>query len=248
MPRPEPISRHILSNSAPSVPSRLLGIFGGTFDPVHIGHLRLAEEAREQLALAEVRWIPAGQPPHRAGTQVTGAHRLALVRAAVADNPAFSVDSAEVESAAPSYSVTTLERLRAQEGDRPLVLLLGADAFLGFTRWHRWRDIVELAHLAVLTRPGMHGELFDPARGGAGLGLHADAELADLIATRRLDPQERARLESRPSGGLVFLPMSPLAVSATDIRTRLREGRSVRYLLPPSVIDYIAANRLYCPE
>ena len=246
MPRPEPISRCPLSNSAPSMPSRLLGIFGGTFDPVHIGHLRLAEEAREQLDLAEVRWVPAGQPPHRAGPQVTGAHRLALVRAAVADNPAFSVDSAEVESAAPSYSVTTLERLRAQEGDRPLVLLLGADAFLGFTRWHRWRDIVDLAHLAVLTRPGMHGELCDPARMGAGSGLHADAELADLIATRRLAPG--TSLEQRPAGGLVFLPMSPLAVSATDIRTRLREGRSVRYLLPPSVIDYIAANRLYRPE
>ena len=92
----------------------------------------------------------------------------------------------------------------------------------------------------------MASDLFDPARGGAGLGLHADAELADLIATRRLAPG--ASLEQRSAGGLVFLPMSPLAVSATDIRTRLREGRSVRYLLPPSVIDYIAANRLYRPE
>lgn len=234
-----------VSNSASLVSSRLLGIFGGTFDPVHIGHLRLAEEAREQLALPEVRWIPAGQPPHRAGPSVAPAHRLALVRAAVADNPAFSVDSAEVDSAAPSYTVTTLERLRILEGDRPLVLLLGADAFLGFTRWHRWRDIVALAHLAVLTRPGVQ---FDPARVAAGEGMHADAELADLIAERRLDPAERASLEARPAGSLLFVPMAPLAVSATDIRARLREGRSVRYLLPPSVIDYIAANGLYRPE
>lgn len=232
-------------NSAPVAAFQPLGIFGGTFDPVHIGHLRLAEEAREQLGLAQVRWIPAGQPPHRAGPQVAAAHRLALVRAAVADNPAFTVDSAEVEAAAPSYSVITLERLRAQEGERPLVLLLGADAFWGFTRWHRWHDIVELAHLAVLTRPGSQGEacdLLDPAR------LAGDAELAALVAARRLAPEDRDGLARHPAGRLVFLPMSPLAVSATDIRARLRQGRSVRYLLPPSVIDYIAAHRLYVPE
>lgn len=245
MPRPEPTLAMPMTNSAPVVPFQPLGIFGGTFDPVHLGHLRLAEEAREQLVLPEVRWIPAGQPPHRAGPRVASRHRLAMVRAATADNPAFSVDSAEVESDAPSYTVTTLERLRGLEGARPLVLLLGADAFLGFTRWHRWRDIVELAHLAVLTRPGFQ---FDPAKVAAGEGMPADAELAELIEGRRLAPGDRAPLRERPAGSLVFLPMAPLAISATDIRARLGEARSVRYLLPPSVIDYIAANRLYRPE
>lgn len=133
-----------------------LGLFGGTFDPVHLGHLRLAEEAREALGLASVRWIPAGQPPHRGAPRLSGAHRLAMVRLAVAGNPAFQVDGAEVESPGPSYTVTTLERLRRELGpEQPLVLLLGADAFAGLPGWHRWQALLGLAHLVVLHRPVM---------------------------------------------------------------------------------------------
>lgn len=210
-----------------------LGLFGGTFDPVHLGHLRLAEEAREALGLASVRWIPAGQPPHRGAPRLSGAHRLAMVRLAVAGNPAFQVDGAEVESPRPSYTVTTLERLRRELGpEQPLVLLLGADAFAGLPGWHRWQALLGLAHLVVLHRPGY--------------ALAASAlapELGQLLAARQTgDP---ARLAGAPAGAILALPMTQLDISATHIRQLLAAGRSARYLLPPAVLDYIDQHQLY---
>jgi nicotinate-nucleotide adenylyltransferase len=141
--------------SCPEAGTGALGIFGGTFDPIHYGHLRLAETAREALGLEGVRLIPAGQPPHRATPGASGAHRLAMARLAAADNPAFEVDPAEVEAAQASFTILTLERLRATLGtDRPLVLLLGVDAFLGLPTWRRWTELFDLAHVAVANRPG----------------------------------------------------------------------------------------------
>ena len=132
-----------------------LGLFGGTFDPVHFGHLRLAEESIRHLGLSGVRWIPAGQPPHRGTPQVTAQQRLEMVLRSAEKNARFSVDASEVEAAAPSYTVHTLERLRRELGnEQPLVLLVGADAFAGLATWHRWRDIFALAHVAVSHRPG----------------------------------------------------------------------------------------------
>lgn len=210
-----------------------LGLFGGTFDPVHLGHLRLAEEAREALGLASVRWIPAGQPPHRGAPRLSGAHRLAMVRLAVAGNPAFQVDGAEVESTGPSYTVTTLERLRQELGpEQPLVLLLGADAFAGLPGWHRWQALLGLAHLVVLHRPGY--ALAAPALA---------PELEQLLAARQTgDP---ARLAGAPAGAILALPMTQLDISATHIRQLLAAGRSARYLLPPAVLDYIDQHQLY---
>ena len=210
-----------------------LGLFGGTFDPVHLGHLRLAEAAREALGLATVRWSPAGQPPHRGAPRLSGAHRLAMVRLAVAGNPAFQVDGAEVESPGPSYTVTTLERLRQELGpEQPLVLLLGADAFAGLPGWHRWQALLGLAHLVVLHRPGY--------------ALAASAlapELGQLLAARQTgDP---ARLAGAPAGAILALPMTQLDISATHIRQLLAAGRSARYLLPPAVLDYIDQHQLY---
>ena len=144
-----------MTSSANPNLSEPLGIFGGTFDPVHYGHLRLAEEAIGHLGLGGVRWVPAGQPPHRGVPQVSAGQRLAMVLRSTAGNPRFSVDAAEVEAAAPSYTVHTLERLRRELGpEQPIVLLVGADAFAGLTTWHRWRDIFVLAHLGVSHRPG----------------------------------------------------------------------------------------------
>ena len=132
-----------------------LGLFGGTFDPIHLGHLRLAETAREALSLERVRFIPAGQPPHRATPGASGADRLAMARLATADNPGFEVDAAEVDAAQASFTILTLERLRAELGPaRPLVLLLGVDAFLGLPTWRRWTELFDFAHLAVASRPG----------------------------------------------------------------------------------------------
>jgi nicotinate-nucleotide adenylyltransferase len=132
-----------------------IGIFGGTFDPIHFGHLRLAEEMTEGIGLSRVVFIPAGQPPHRGAPRTAAAHRLEMVRRAVSGNPRFAVDAREVQSPRPSYTVDTLTTLRAELGDeQPLWLLLGADAFLELPTWHAWRRLFELAHIAVAARPG----------------------------------------------------------------------------------------------
>jgi len=213
--------------------SEPLGIFGGTFDPVHFGHLRLAEESIGHLGLGGVRWIPAGQPPHRGTPQVTARQRLEMVLRSTAENARFSVDASEVESAAPSYTVHTLERLRGELGaEQSLVLLVGADAFAGLTSWHRWRDLFSLAHIAVSHRPGFPVEI--------GSLPH---ELATEFADRRL--QDAGGLKNAAAGAIATFAMTQLAISATQIRKLLANGLSARYLLPDGVLDYIQTHFLY---
>jgi len=213
--------------------SEPLGIFGGTFDPVHFGHLRLAEESIGHLGLGGVRWIPAGQPPHRGTPQVTARQRLEMVLRSTAENTRFSVDASEVESTAPSYTVHTLERLRGELGaEQSLVLLVGADAFAGLTSWHRWRDLFSLAHIAVSHRPGFPVEI--------GSLPH---ELATEFADRRL--QDAGGLKNAAAGGIATFAMTQLAISATQIRKLLANGLSARYLLPDGVLDYIQTHSLY---
>ena len=209
-----------------------LGVFGGTFDPVHFGHLRLAEEAADHLGLGAIVWIPAGHPAHREQPRVTARHRLDMVQLAIAGNPAFLLDPAEVEAARPSYTVPTLERLRAEYGpERPLVLLVGADAFASLPTWHRWHELFELAHVGVAYRPGfpVEPECLPP-------------ELAEQFERRRVNS---AGLQAQPAGGIATFPMTQLAISATQIRQLLAAGRSPRYLLPAAVLDYIETNHLY---
>ncbi len=213
-----------------------LGILGGTFDPIHCAHLRLAEEAREALALEQVLFIPAGQPPHRGIPRSTAADRLEMVRLATAGNPAFAVDPGEVFATGKSYTVLTLERLRAAHGTRPLVLILGADAFQGLPGWHRWRELLELAHLAVANRPGYapHGRRWPGV-----LAPELEAACAGRIHT------DAAVLRDAPAGAIVPFDMTPLAISASLVRDLIHAGRSPRYLLPDSVLDYIALHHLY---
>jgi nicotinate-nucleotide adenylyltransferase len=208
-----------------------IGIFGGTFDPIHHGHLWLAEEAREALSLERIVLIPSGQPPHREAPQTPANHRLAMAQLAGAGNPSITVDPAEVESANPSYSVLTLERLRAQFGPaKPLVLLLGADAFAGLASWHRWRELFALAHIAVANRPGHPPQV---------LPAPLAAECEPRLATRAED------LHGAMAGRVLPFEMTPLAISASLIRARLEAGQSVRHLLPDSVLDYIHSHHLY---
>lgn len=215
--------------------SEPLGIFGGTFDPVHLGHLRLAEEAIEALGLSEVLWIPAGQPAHRAGPQVPAQDRLRMVRLATAGNPGFSVDATEVEQNAPSYTVPTLERLRVKLGpQRPLVLLLGADAFVGLPGWHRWTALFDLAHVAVAHRPGFQ---VAPER--------LPAALAEAYLER--SSKDPADLQNQPAGRVFSFAMTPLDISATQVRRKLAAGKSVRYLLPEAIIAHIQQHHLYFP-
>lgn len=210
-----------------------LGIFGGTFDPVHLGHLRLAEEAREFFGLGEVVWVPAGQPPHRAAPRTAPEHRLEMVRLAVAGNPRFSVDASEVEASGPSYTVHTLIHLRQKFGKtRSFVLLLGVDAFADLSGWHRWQEIFELTHVGVLLRPGFS------------LQPHQFPEpLAREFDQRCI--QEPGRLMNQPAGFIVPLTMTQLDISATGIRAMLNQNKSPCYLLPDSVLDYIHQHQLY---
>jgi len=212
---------------------RPLGILGGTFDPVHYGHLRLAEEAHGALGLERILWLPAEQPPHRAAPVGSARHRLELVRLAIADNPAFVLDEAEAQNPAPSYTVISLMRLRGLHGaEKPLVLLLGADAFADLCTWHRWQDLFVLAHLAVATRPG-YG--LDPGR--------LPPALADELRARQRP--DAGALTQAPAGNIVTFAITALDISATRIRATLATAGSARYLLPDPVLDYIARHRLY---
>ena len=212
------------------------GLLGGTFDPLHVAHLRLALEAREALGLAEVCLIPAGTPPLRAVPQCAAVHRLAMVESALAAMPGFSVDAGEVLAAAgnpaPSYTVATLERQRRQHGgERSLVLLLGADAFARLESWQRWRELFGLAHIAVATRPG-----HDLKVGAGTTALDAEFAVRRGVA---------ADLAAAPAGRIVPFAITALEISATAIRERLARGLSVRYLVPDAVLDYIESHQIY---
>lgn len=211
------------------MPEAAIGILGGTFDPVHSAHLALALAARDALALEKVLWIPAGQPRHRAAPLAPAADRLAMVRLAIAGHPAFELDAGEALSDAPSYTVPTLERLRNRYGaTRPLVLLLGADAFLGLPSWHRWRELFGLAHLAVATRPGF---ALDAAA--------MPAELAAEFGRRQAGPI------TAPGGTIRSFDLVAGTVSATATRAMLKAGRDPGDWLSPGILDYIRNRHLY---
>ncbi|HWI14015.1 MAG TPA: nicotinate-nucleotide adenylyltransferase [Burkholderiales bacterium] len=212
-----------------------IGIFGGTFDPIHYGHLRLAEEAGDRLRLAEVRFIPAGSPPHRTAPGADAAHRLAMAKLAIAGNDRFTVDDREVRRAGPGYTVDTLTELRAEVGtQRPLALLMGADAFLDLATWRRWASLFELAHIVVAYRPGFPVDAWQ-ARMPVPLAREYGARLA----------QQPLAVHLAPAGGVFVLPIAELDIAATGIRHAVSEGMSPRYLLPDSVLDYIEAEKLY---
>lgn len=199
---------------------RPLAIFGGTFDPVHLGHLSVAWEAAELLD-ADVRLMPASVPPHRPAPAADAAQRAAMLRAALQEQSRLTLDTRELERSGPSYTIDTLIELRAEHGDRPLVLLLGADAFAGLPTWHRWRELFDLAHIGVLSRPGVEATLPE--------------ELEAEVASRR--GADAGVLRSLPAGKLIELAVTPLEISATRIRELLAAGRDPRYLLPCGLFD-----------
>jgi nicotinate-nucleotide adenylyltransferase len=202
-------------------PERPFAIFGGTFDPIHIGHLRAAWEASEALD-AEVHLVPAKVPPHRPQPVACASERVAMLRAALAGQHRLGLDLRELEREGPSYTFDTLQSLRAQTGGaRPLVLVIGADAFAGLSTWHRWRELFGLAHMCVLTRPAQI-----PAM---------PAELAGEVASRTVGDVEALR--GSPGGCVLNMVVSALGISATRIRALLAEGREPRWLVPQGLLD-----------
>jgi nicotinate-nucleotide adenylyltransferase len=197
--------------------ARPLAILGGTFDPIHHGHLRAAWEAAEALD-AEVRLVPARTPPHRPAPVADAAGRVALLRAALKGQDRLTIDTRELDRDGPSYTVDTLASLRADIGsERPLVLLVGEDAFAGLASWHLWRQLFEFAHVGVLTRPGV-----SHTRPG---------ELGEFIAGRR------AGRVHGPAGTVVDIAITPLDIAATAIREAFAAGLEPRFLLPSGCFD-----------
>ena len=219
-----------------------LGILGGTFDPIHYGHLELARELLDTLPLSAVRFIPAGNPPHRMAPAASAADRLAMAALALQTYPGLEVDAREIARPGPSYTVLTLEELRAESPSRPLALIVGADAFLGLPSWYRWRELFALTHVVVVARPGSTLDL-----------AHSPA-LRDEFELR--NARSADVLVGAPAGAIVVQPVTPHDISATSIRAELSRGAAgidaVRGLLPPAVLAYIERNQLYrsapCPS
>jgi len=218
-----------------------IGILGGTFDPIHHGHLRLAQEALEQCNLATVRFIPSGTPPHRNAPHAAARQRLDMVRLAVQRNAAFVLDDREIFRTDPCYTVDTLTALRAELGaQQPLCLLMGGDAFLLLHTWHAWKSLFELAHIIVMQR--------GPCSSNDGRPLGNAMNTADAALRTeyhaRLAPTPRV-LHDSPAGAILVVDMPVLEISATDIRERCTEGKNIHYLLPDTVADYIHSHNLY---
>lgn len=209
--------------------AKRLAVFGGTFDPVHIGHLRSALEVVEQLELSELRLMPNALPPHRASPDVSAQQRLHMLQLAVAGEPALQVDERELQRDTPSWTIDSLLSLRAEIGTgAALFFVLGQDAFQGLTSWHRWQEILQHCHLLVLQRPDQQQQLPEP--------------LQQLVARCAVDSWQQA---VGAGGNIIFLRQTPLAVSATIIRQRLAAGKNVRFLLPDAVLNHIQAQGLY---
>ena len=206
-----------------------IGIFGGTFDPIHYGHLRTAFELWQSLRLAQVRFLPTGDPPHRDAALAPPELRLEMVRAAIAGQSAFVADDREMRRSGVSYSVDTLLDLRREYPNRSLCLLLGMDAFLGMPHWHRWREIFELAHVVVAHRPGWKAPMTGP--------------LGEVMVDRGTGSVRE--LHAAPAGRVYVHAVTQLEIASTDLRQLIVSGSDLRYLVPDAVRELILASGCY---
>jgi nicotinate-nucleotide adenylyltransferase len=208
---------------------RSIGIFGGTFDPIHYGHLRTALELKSLLDLAKVHIVPCADPPHRTAPMSDGALRLRMVEAAIRNEPGFVADDRELKRAGVSYTIDTLASFRAELPGRSLCLLLGMDAFLGLPQWRRWRELTTLAHIVVAHRPGWE--------------VPTTGTLGELL--RDLRAPSVAELHSKAAGLIHVQPVTQLEISSTDLRDSLRAGRDPKFLVPDSVREIIIETECY---
>lgn len=208
---------------------KTVAVFGGTFDPIHFGHLRTALELKQTLALDEMRLVPCNVPAHRGKPHYDAIDRLKMVELAVASEPELICDPREIQREGVSYMVDTLESMREEMGESvALILVLGMDSFLSLPSWHQWELIPQLAHILVAARPGSSS----PGHGVMERFLHA-REVSDI-----------AELKEAAYGRVLVVRTTPLDISSTRIREIIRQKRSPRYLLPESVWDYMERNIL----
>ena len=206
-----------------------IGLFGGTFDPIHLGHLRTALELKQDLGLAEIRFTPCGLPPHGKEPAAPAALRRDMIAAAIDGQPGFTLDDRELTKTAPAYTVESLEALRQELPGQPLAFIVGMDAFGDIDTWHRYAELIGLAHIVVVSRPG--AALPDAGYAAELLAAHAAADAAALAAT--------------PAGCVVVQPVTPLDISSSAIRTLMRRNASPRFLVPDAVARIIATSGCY---
>ena len=209
----------------------MIGVLGGTFDPVHFGHLRPALDVAEILKLDEVRFIPCGQPPHREQPTASALQRLSMLRAAVSSYPGFKVDDRELRREGPSYMVDTLASLKKDFPDQSLCLILGWDAFIHLESWYQWQRIFELANIVVTHRPGWSVEQ-----------IKEQTDLSRLIKDRTVATDT---LSGKQAGYITFIAVTQLDISSTQIRQQLKQGKRVSYLLPEKVEQLIVNQNIY---
>jgi nicotinate-nucleotide adenylyltransferase len=210
--------------------SKPIGILGGTFDPIHLGHVHLAKEIYQVLNLQEIRIIPNNQPPHRQLPIASAADRLAMVKLAIADEAGLIADDCEIRRGGKSYMFDTLTSIRNEIGNTPLYLIMATDAFAGFADWHRWQEIPGLTHLIIVNRPDQ------PV-------LTVNPQLMALLQQRQITDENL--LHAKPSGYILFLDIEELPISATEIREQLFTGKQTKQLLPNAVWNYIQQHHLY---
>jgi nicotinate-nucleotide adenylyltransferase len=206
----------------------MIGIYGGTFDPVHYGHLLTALEVSECFSLDELRLIPCSRPPHRAPPMAAARVRLQMLKLAVTNTPVFVIDKRELSREGPSYMIDTLKSIREEVAEEPLLLFIGADGFKHLTRWFQWQGLFDFAHIVVMSRPGEEHNVLNEN---------------GFLKNRYTD--SKAALKNKPNGTLFFQNVTPLGISATQIRKIIASNGNPEFLLPDSVVEFIRTNKLY---
>jgi nicotinate-nucleotide adenylyltransferase len=206
-----------------------IALFGGTFDPVHYGHLRCAEEVRQKLGLDKLYLLPSGTPPHRDTPAATVRQRMEMLRLARLEFPRLLIDDRETRRSGPSYMVDTLREMRSSHEGRPLLLLIGQDAANQLHTWFQWEQLFELSHIIILTRPG--APTLYPPELAKQVQLRSGSDMQDLLKSE--------------AGIVLHLEVESIDISATGIKHILRSGGSPESMLPAAVLEYINKNRLY---
>lgn len=213
-----------------------IGIFGGTFDPVHSGHLRVIVEIIENFNLDKLRVIPCGTPPIKSAAIATPIQRINMLRLAVSNQQNVIIDDIETHRNGPSYTVDTLTEIKERYPRSPLYLILGTDAFLGLNRWHRWRDILSLAHIIIIHRPGWDINIAEST-------TRPCEEIKTILNSNLVS--NKLTLQQNPTGNIMLFPIRKLDISSSAIRKLIKSEKSPRYLLPQDVLNFITAEQLY---